>query len=86
MSRSCQSVLCSEPQSLVLIEVLPLCQAGPLDALAVEATLLEAFSSRPRSYCASATGVSSGLPARSIAIMPCLEALALVEGVGDVVL
>ena len=78
MSDIRQNSCCAQPETLVLIEAIPLCDTDPFVA---RSALLEDAEDAgsplvfPR----------GGLPIRSVAIMPCSLALALVEGVGDVV-
>ncbi len=63
---------CVQSETLVLVEAMPLCRVDPKEALEI-AKLLSRESSN-----------HGGLPARCAAVMPCPEALKLIQGVGYV--
>lgn len=71
---------CSQAEALVIIEAVPLCCVDPLGAAALEASALACAMLPSKSE-----GFDAGLPARSATIMPCAQALSLVEGTGHVV-
>ena len=77
MSETRQMSRCAQSETLVLIEAMPLCRIDPREAAQL-AALIATAPQAPATSCA-------GLPARCAAVMPCDQALALVEGVGHVV-
>ena len=70
---------CVEAEALVIIEAVPLCCVDSFDMSAPEVmqAACPASSSESKSF-------GGGLPARCATIMPCAQALSLVEGVGHV--
>lgn len=73
-------MFCAQADALVIIEAVPLCCIDPLGAASLEATVTAC------SVASSESGTfGAGLPARSATIMPCAQALSLVEEVGHVV-
>lgn len=71
MSSCLKSASCAQPESLVLIELIPLCRIGVSDDRSL-GTLVHEFSH------------AQERPLRCASVMSCAEAFALLEGVGHV--
>lgn len=82
MLKSPQRACCAQPEALVVILAVPLCQPESLDG-----GLLEDLARGVRSMAREDAGetLRMGLPLRCAAAMPCEDAIALAEGVGHVV-
>lgn len=69
-------VACDQPEALVLVKVLPLCQINEDDLVA-----FGMLSANLGALSDEEGDVSSGLPASRAAVMTCPEALALIKEV-----
>lgn len=86
MSGNRSASCCAHPEALVVVAAVPLCQVDASeDLLSKVATRIACSPSSDFSpHTASDAAFPEGLPLRCAAVMPCSDALALVEEVGHV--